>query len=116
MKGSLSFGNHVVRNGKTLSLVPFDELILENLKGVNERLVIFFQAFDFFMKGLGLSFVLFDLLDEDLILSSKMIILGLKTDELLLEGLDEELLGFMGDFLLEEGSIGLKVFEDGGIL
>jgi hypothetical protein len=63
VKGSLPLGNHVVRNGKTLSLVPFDELILENLKGVNKRLVVFFEAFDFFMKGLGLSFVLIDLLE-----------------------------------------------------
>jgi hypothetical protein len=45
-----------------------------------------------------------------------MIIFGLKADELLLEGLDEELLGLMGNFLLEEGSIGFKFFKDGGIL
>ena len=58
------------------------------------------------MKGLVLSFVLLiDLLEYDLILWSKIIIFGLIADDLLHVGLNEESLGFMGHFLLEEGSI-----------
>jgi hypothetical protein len=45
-----------------------------------------------------------------------MIIVGLEPYELLLECLDEGLLGFVGDFLFKEGAFGFEVFEDGGVL
>ncbi len=36
MEGSLSFGNHIVGNGKAFSLVSFDKLVLEDLKCMDE--------------------------------------------------------------------------------
>ena len=49
MKRSLSFGNHIAGDGKAFSLVSFDKLVLENLKCMDERLVIFLEPFYFLM-------------------------------------------------------------------
>lgn len=57
MKGPLSFRTQVTGNGKALPLVSLDKLILEDLKGVYEGLVIFFEALDFLVKRLGFELV-----------------------------------------------------------
>lgn len=57
MKGSLSFRTQVTGNGKALPLVSLDKLILEDLKSVYEWLVIFFEALNLLVKGLGFGLV-----------------------------------------------------------
>jgi hypothetical protein len=57
MKRPLSFRTQVTGNGKAFPLVSLDKLILEDLKSMYERLIIFFKALDLLMKRLGLRLV-----------------------------------------------------------
>lgn len=101
MEWSLTVGSHSVAivNSKAFPLVPFDELILENLKCMQEWLIILLKEGNFLWQHRSLRPLLFQLLEKLPIFLLKMFVFLLKPDQFLLDGLDEDLLWLLRDLL-----------------